>query len=300
MCYTRREELIILDDILRIKSIKSTDFYKCDKVIFINRDRREETDVLNEIVITLQTVLQANNSILNFFNLERFDDHELFILKSTKMNVKLRNLDRHLLIYLNKKFNEQIDIEKIYMNDRYYVRRVLNQTSYRIRSLRHMHQTREELEIEYLNREYVAKVFSKSHTFFSYLLFIDDFEVHRNICRALKIFYLISVCLSYKKRRKIVNVFTLIVESHDVNLKNIVEVFDRTVRQLNRDQSIEINKENEIVCAFTMTFLSDMSQQANNEDFARHNANMTYRICLCSKNERDDLNYDIVENDRYH
>ena len=118
--------------------------------------------------------------------------------------------------------------------------------------------------------------------------------------RALKGFYLISACLSYEERRKIVNVFTLTLGPHGANIKTVIEVFDKAIRQLNKDMKMIINEESKQVCAFSMIFLGDMSQQTNNEGFLRHNVNRGCRTCLCSKLEKGDLTYDIVGNDRYH
>ena len=58
-----------------------------------------------------------------------------------------------------------------------------------------------------------------------YLLFIDDFEIYKNIYKALKVFYLIFIYLNYEKRKKFVNVFTLILKSYNVKLNNIMKIF---------------------------------------------------------------------------
>ena len=87
-----------------------------------------------------------------------------------------------------------------------------------------MHQIRDELRMKYFDRKHIAKAFNNQISFL-YLLFINDFEIHRNIYRILKTFYFISIYLSYEKRRKIINIFTLILNSHDVNLKTIMKIF---------------------------------------------------------------------------
>ena len=154
--------------------------------------------------------------------------------------------------------------------------------------------------MEYFGRERLAEVCYSSLISFSYLLFIDDFDIHRNMYRALKGFYLISACLSYEERRKIVNVFILTLEPHKADIKAVIEVFDKAIRQLDKGIKMIINGEPKQVCAFSMAFLGDMSQQADNEGFLRHNANRGCRTCLCSKLEKGDLIYDIVGNGRYH
>ena len=63
--------------------------------------------------------------------------------------------------------------------------------------------------------------------------------------RALKGFYLIFACLSYEEWRKIVNVFILTLEPHEANIKTVIEVFDKAIRQLNKDMKMIINGESE-------------------------------------------------------
>ena len=122
-----------------------------------------------------------------------------------------------------------------------------------------MHQTRDKLKIEYFDKKYVVEIFNKSHIFFSYLLFIDEFEIHRNMYRFLKIFYLISICLLYRERWKIVNTFTLTLKSYDVDMKNVVETIRKSIQELNICLKIKINDILEQVCAYNMIFLDDMS-----------------------------------------
>lgn len=50
------------------------------------------------------------------------------------------------------------------------------------------HQTRGELEADFYGRQCMEDSFTRSHISFPYLLFIDDFGVHRNMYRALKAF----------------------------------------------------------------------------------------------------------------
>ena len=92
-----------------------------------------------------------------------------------------------------------------------------------------MHQIRDELKMQYFEHKHIAKTFN-NYISFSYFLFIDDFEIYRNMYHILKTFYFILICFSYEKRRKIVNVFILILNSHDVNLKTVVKVFDKIIK----------------------------------------------------------------------
>ena len=92
-----------------------------------------------------------------------------------------------------------------------------------------MHQIRDELKMQYFERKHITKTFN-NHIFFSYFLFIDNFEIHRNMYYALKTFYLILIYLSYEKRHKIINIFILILNPHDINLKTIMKIFNKIIK----------------------------------------------------------------------
>ncbi len=126
-----------------------------------------------------------------------------------------------------------------------------------MRSVQHLYQTREKLKIDYFNRDYIKR-YLISIIFLLYLLFIDNFNIYRNIYQALKIFYLIPEYLFYNKKRKIVNCFVLILEPHKTNIENIVKVFVKSIRKINRNIKITINKEIKIVCVFVIAFLEDL------------------------------------------
>ena len=81
----------------------------------------------------------------------------------------------------------------------------------------------------------------------SYLLFIDDFEVHRNMYRALKAFYLIFVYLNYQERRKLANIFILLLSSHGVKIENVIKVFSKLIRKLDNGVNFDINENTETI-----------------------------------------------------
>ena len=175
--------------------------------------------------------------------------------------MKLRNLNRRLSIYLDREYIEKNDeFEKKYTNNRHYIRRILTKRNFKMRSLRHLHLTRDELKIQYFDRKHFAKVFNKSHISLFYLLFIDNFKLHKNMYRALKNFYLILIYLSYVERKKMTNVFILILSFHDINVQDMMKVFNKSIRQLNRDVEFIVNKKRKIVCAFIIIFFENIFQ----------------------------------------
>ena len=118
--------------------------------------------------------------------------------------------------------------------------------------------------------------------------------------RFLKAFYLISANFFYEERRKLANVFILIFDFHDAILNNVVKIFFKFIRELDRNFNIEINEKKIEMCLYVMTLIDDMSQQVENEDFSHHNAQKSCRICFIFKNVRKDLEFNIIKNEKYH
>lgn len=223
------------------------------------------------------------------------------LVEDRNLQCKVSTISRHVDIYLDREYDvDEDDSERIYEDDRYFIRRVVNLGSHTVRPVQYMHPTRGELEVLEYGREYLEKIVTKPHTFLPYLLFIDDFGVHRNMYRALKAFYIIPVCLSYAERRKVANVFTLTLGPHGAEMKDVVEGFRKPIRKLDRGLNMEVNGSIETVLSFVMTFLGDMPQQADNGGFFRHSAKHGCRTCFCSKEDRGNLEYDTIDNGRTH
>jgi len=91
--------------------------------------------------------------------------------------------------------------------------------------------------------------------FFLYFFLIDNFEIYRNIYYILKIFYIIFDYFLYFKRKKLVNIFILILESYKVNIKNIIEIFSKFICKLNSKLLIKINKKEKFIYIYCIFFL---------------------------------------------
>ena len=300
VCYTRTGSLIIPGDLVRIRASSP---YRIGRVTFVGRDCRSNSATNGEVVVTVQAVAEhpRNESILHNFDLPLDDNHELYLLEDVLLEQTPDTIDRQLAIYLDREYGDNEDEQEVvYPDDRFYIRRVLNIQSSSVRPLRQLHQTRAELEVAHFGRDNMDLFATNEHISMPYMLFIDDFGVHRNMYRALKAFYLIPACLSYEERRKLANVFTLTLGPHGANINDVVEAFSKPIQNLDRGMELEINGDMEKVCAFSITFLGDMPQQADNGGFMRHNARRGCRTCFCLKEERSDLKYDVVRNGRYH
>ena len=244
----------------------------------------------------MQPVVERDDPAVKDFHSD--DVNELLLIEGCDFEISPDNVFRRLKIYIDRNYDDEND-ENEETQDRSYIRRIYNANS-DIRSLSRSHSTRAELKVSQYERRYIEEYFARSHISFPYLLFIDDFEIHRNMYRSLKAFYLIPGNLSYEERRKITNVFTLTLRPHGASTEDVVKTFAKPIRQLNKEFTLKIDEHDQEVCAFTMTLIGDMLQQADNEGFAHHSAQKGCRSCFCLKDLRKDLTFDVVKEGRYH
>ena len=104
-----------------------------------------------------------------------------------------------------------------------------------MRSLRKLYQIYEKLEIKYFDREYIKNIIYNFYILILYLLFINNFDIYKNIYPALKTFYFILIYLNYEKREKLANIFILLLKSYNAKINNIIKIFNKIIKNLNRN-----------------------------------------------------------------
>ena len=212
-------------------------------------------------------------------------------------------------IYFNYVFDNRVQKRlSLIFHLQSFVRRVFNLKKRNFRSFNQINFNREKFKLfEFTKQHFVNKfdVFRSKHFILSLLLltFIDDFELYRNMYRTLMSFYVNIASFSARKRVKRFNVLSLTFESHESNFSNVVIVL-QNFYSFDVDQLLKITcdeKEmNIMIYAFIMTFIENMSQQNVNVEIKSQKAKIDCRFCLISEDIREDLNYNIFENERFH
>ena len=88
-----------------------------------------------------------------------------------------------------------------------------------------------------------------------------------------------------------INVFILILRSHEVNIENVIKCILKNIRRLNKDD-IKINIVEEIIsiCIFKIILLNDISQQTHNKNLLHYFARINCQICYYFKKSENFLN----------
>lgn len=133
----------------------------------------------------------------------------------------------------------------------------------------------------------------------SLLTFIDDFDLYSNMYRTLMSVYLIIAVFTFRERARRFNVLSLTLDSHESNFSDVVDAFS-SMKNLDSDISISINDKKIFLCVFILAYLDDMSQQQKNSEFLSYDAHYDCRFCFVHKDQRVDLEFDIIQHDWFH
>ena len=225
--YTQNHNLLISENLIQFKE---TQHFTKGCVIFIEQDYRQMATVLERVLVTVQVITNNSHSYYILNELSDHEENELFLIKNLSIELSSRQILNHLDIFLDREYDDNNDNEIVYSDDHFYIWCVVNLDWRIICSLQQTHPICGELKVTYFGQESLSTNFTqKSVCSLSMLLFIDDFRIHQNMYQALKTFYWISTCLSYSEQHKVVNVFTLSLEPHEVSVENVVKVFVKSV-----------------------------------------------------------------------
>jgi len=140
------------------------------------------------------------------------------------------------------------------------IHNVLNFEQKKLWSTTKLHSLQAELKITHYDQQYLKSfaLLIQQVLSISFLLFIDNFRIYRNIYQVMKTFYIISINLFYAKWWKIANTYTSILRLHNANSDDIINFFASEFQKLNKGLLMTINKQIQFVCAFVMAFTEDM------------------------------------------
>ena len=265
------------------------------RVYEVNRDFRFVCLQSEIVIIQIQEMILESAFHFDFF----FEFQKLLLISIVHEIIESNVLSRIENVTMNYNF-ENLKINTHSSNirsDFFMIKRMLKNSKFR--SIYHISSLKIELKIREFTRNHFVQNFRHSCISISLFIFIDDFDLYRNNYRSLMNMYVIVTALIFKKRTRRANVFSLIFEFHESNFSDVIEALKFFI-SLNEDMKLMINEQKTFVCVFTLTYIDDMSQQQKNSEFKNQRATLKCRFCFISINERQNLNYNIIENDRFH
>ena len=158
------------------------------KIIFIDKNHRSKTRIVNKIIVIVMIItakqILTKRKMTTIKNIFDDDLRKRFVFENVIVKIYSNNIIFHVdvdLIYFD-------DDENV-INEKSHIKKMLNIVYKSVRSIRKLISTKNEFEIEMYNKKYFESIFTKEIMSFSFFLFIDDFEVYRNMYKTLKAFY---------------------------------------------------------------------------------------------------------------
>ncbi|KAL9036395.1 MAG: hypothetical protein Q9180_004325 [Flavoplaca navasiana] len=181
-------------------------------------------------------------------------------------------------------------------------RSLLNQNNW-IQPLSFSAPHRGELELRTYGREYFQSNFDVKDgqnrcISLPYLLFLDGFGLYRNSYRSMMGVYLMLGSLSFSERMRRVNVFPLTLGPHGSNLDDVLDSLV-SLKELDKGIVLDLPQRTR-VCVFPLCMTGDMPAQNKNSGFKTQRATLGCRFCVIPKDLRDQLDYDVIQNGRFH
>ncbi len=106
---------------------------------------------------------------------------------------------------------------------------------------------RAELKLQVFNREYLNSQLKQKIKSFSIIIFVDDFELYRNLYRSLMSVYVVSVKLLAIERQKSSNCYTITLDSHDCDFNDIMNCLCINLKNIDHDCVFEIREQKKII-----------------------------------------------------
>ncbi|KAI1485633.1 hypothetical protein F5X96DRAFT_674446 [Biscogniauxia mediterranea] len=193
-------------------------------------------------------------------------------------------------------------------NHYYYTRRIV--VGDRVVPLCHTHPTRAELELDCYGRYTYENEWDRDREgtlpvkSFPILSFIDGFGVFSNSYRTLMGFYFTPAAMTETERARPGSIFPIVLGPHASEFSDVIAAL-RTMAYLDQGIVQEINGQEVRTCAFTMCYIGDMPQQAENSGLKGPRAHRFCRCCHARSGQKAVdpevlLRFDIVTHGRFH
>lgn len=235
--------------------------------------------------------------------------NEVFLIEDSIIFVDLAQLtlqlfNKGILVYYEYKSRVPRQRPRPDSNN-YFIRRIVNSLIIKIRPVLQIAALRSKLEILQYSREYLLRTFAKlGQKVYSLLfyVFIDRFGLYRNMYRKLDTFYIILARLSFQERTRRTNVYLVIVSPYSSNIEAVVRAIRLIIRALDNGELLNIPGQEElaIVCVYTAFYIGDMPQQQENSRIKSQNTTYSCRSYIIYKDQRTDLQYDIIQYRRFY
>ena len=250
--------------LLNFLNFKLNNILRLNRLTFVSKDMRNSIAIKSKMTMYVQKIIQIRSWQQFWTTFENdttsndisFETNELLLLENRFHYIYEKYVRRWKNDVYNNwifdDFNENSHFFDMFRN-RYFVKRIFNVDQQKIRTLNLFASIRNELEIEAFKRQYftmtffyrktnmieIIDQFARECVSMSFFMFLNEFELFRNVYRSMMNVYIISTILSYRKRNRSANCLILTLKSHEIKFDDVVEILIKTFAKL--DKSLLMN-----------------------------------------------------------
>lgn len=282
------------------------------RIIYVEKDHISNACVSEVILLTIQRLAQRWKILKDMQQLIDINDsvqdqQELFALKDIvdelyEEQILKRITDVHFdYYYENSAETENLtDTDSDSSDHVWLVHCIINTRKKIIWSINQSSSSREKLEIKVYEREYFVQNFVDEKCLsISFLCFVDNFDLFRNMYWSLMKIYAILTDMTVRERTKRINVFSIILDSHDAKFLDVVNAL-QFLTDLNKRMNMTVQRNSINVCVFVLAFTENMSQQNKNSECKISAVIRDCWSCVVEAFKRSNLKYDIITQEWYH
>ncbi|KAL7627668.1 hypothetical protein AAE478_001861 [Parahypoxylon ruwenzoriense] len=182
----------------------------------------------------------------------------------------------------------------------YAVRYAFNSCRREFRVMKLTSPHRGELELKVYGRDHFIRNFaSRKVISLPFQVFVDAFGLYYNMYRSIMGVYLIGEFFNTGRRLRKHSILPLTLGPFGAEIADVFKALFH-IRELDAGREVEVNGEKFFICSYIHCIIGDMPQQQELSGCLSHAAKLPCRFCIIEKDKRDDLNFNIIQQGRYH
>jgi hypothetical protein len=266
--------------------------FHCDQVFFFDRDKRSQSKTHEKVTFKIWSLIINDERTFDVSSSFTLNDKEYLLIENFVREILSNNVvNRRFDIVFSRNQNHET---------RFFINHILNNSRRFLKRSNLVASVRKKLELKTFDKKWLIRNLNQKMLSFFLLIFIDEFDLYRNVYHFVSDIYAMSIAFCELKKQKNSNTFILILSLHEEKLNDVVNCFQIDLKIIDRDCFLNINEEQIFVWSFVVTFLEDMKQQQTSTEFFSSRATFSCRFCDIEFEDWNNLHWNIVSHDRYH
>ena len=205
----------------------------CGQVVFFDRDKRSNSTSFEKEVLKIRLLISHDSYIDNLPSTFEQVANEYLLIED--------NIEEILLASIINRRSDIAFFRNRTSTTIFVINQIFNVSRECLRFSNLLSSMRGELEIKAFDREYLIKLLNEDVRSFSLLIFVDEFDLYRNVYHSVTDIYAMPASLCARERQKSNNVIIIVLDPHEAEFNDILNCLHIDLKNMNRDCVLNIN-----------------------------------------------------------